>query len=45
VVIEPILGRMERENRLERNRLNGTLCNAINVLLSAAAVNFGNWGK
>jgi hypothetical protein len=32
---------MKSEHRLERNRLKGTLGNAINALLSAAAMNFG----
>jgi len=39
--IEPIIGHMKSEHRLERNRLKGTLGNAINALLSAAAMNFG----
>jgi IS5 family transposase len=34
---------MKSELRLERNRLKGTLGNAINALLSAAAMNFGKW--
>jgi hypothetical protein len=39
--IELIIGHMKSEHRLERNRLKGTLGNAINALLSAAAMNFG----
>ena len=39
--IEPTIGHMKSEHRLERNRLKGTLGNAINALLSAAAMNFG----
>ena len=39
--IEPIIGHMKSEHRLERNRLKGTVGNAINALLSAAAMNFG----
>jgi IS5 family transposase len=38
---EPTSGHMKSEHRLERNRLKGTLGNAINALLSAAAMNFG----
>ncbi len=39
--IEPIIGHMKSGHRLERNRLKGTPGNAINALLSAAAMNFG----
>ncbi len=39
--IEPIIGHMKREHRLERNRLKGTFGNAINALPSAAAMKFG----
>jgi IS5 family transposase len=39
--IELIIGHMKSEHRLERNRLKGTLGNAINALLSAAAMNVG----
>ena len=38
---EPIIGHMKGEHRLERNRLKGTVGNAINALISAAAMNFG----
>ena len=39
--IEPIIGHLKSEHRLERNRLKGTLGNAVNALLGAAAMNFG----
>lgn len=39
--IEPIIGHMKSEHRLERNRLKGTVGDAINALMSAAAMNFG----
>ena len=39
--IEPTIGHMKSEHRLERNRLKGTLGTAVNALLSAAAMNFG----
>jgi len=38
--IEPTIGHLKAEHRLERNRLKGTQGNAINALLSAAAMNF-----
>jgi IS5 family transposase len=38
--IEPIIGHMKNEHRLERNRLKGTVGNAVNALMSAAAMNF-----
>lgn len=41
VAIEPVIGDMKSEQRLELNRLKGTVGNAINALLSAAAMNFG----
>ncbi len=43
--IEPTIGRMKSEHCLERNRLKGTLGNAVNALLSAAAMNFGKLVK
>jgi IS5 family transposase len=43
--IEPTIGHMKSEHRLERNRLKGTLGNAVNALLSAAAMNFGKLVK
>ena len=39
--IEPTIGHMKSEHRLERNRLKGTCGNAINALLSGVAMNFG----
>jgi IS5 family transposase len=45
--IEPTIGHMKSEHRLECNRLKGTAGSAINALLSAAAPNFGKllgWG-
>ena len=39
--IEPTIGHMKSEHRLERNRLKGTLGNSLNAILSAAAMNFG----
>jgi len=38
--VEPTIGHMKSEHRLERNRLKGTTGDAINALLSAAAMNF-----
>ena len=38
--IEPTIGHLKAEHRLERNHLKGTQGNAINALLSAAAMNF-----
>ena len=38
--IEPTIGHLKAEHRLERNRLKCTQGNAINALLSAAAMNF-----
>jgi IS5 family transposase len=38
--IEPIIGHMKSEHRLERNRLKGTLGDRVNAILSAAAMNF-----
>ena len=38
--VEPTIGHMKSEHRLERNRLKGTLGDAINAILSAAAMNF-----
>jgi IS5 family transposase len=38
--VEPTIGQMKSEHRLERNRLKGTLGDAINAILSAAAMNF-----
>jgi IS5 family transposase len=38
--IEPTIGHLKAEHRLERNHLKGTQGNAINALLSTAAMNF-----
>ena len=38
--IEPSIGHLKNEHRLERNRLRGTYGDAINALLAAAAMNF-----
>jgi len=37
--VEPTIGHMKSEHRLERNRLKGTVGDAINAVLSAAAMN------
>lgn len=38
--VEPTIGHLKSEHRLERNRLKGTTGDAINAILSAAAMNF-----
>ncbi len=38
--VEPSIGHLKSEHRLERNRLKGVAGNAINAVLSAAAMNF-----
>ena len=38
--VEPGIGHLKSEHRLERNRLKGVEGNAINAVLSAAAMNF-----
>ena len=38
--VEPGIGHLKNEHRLERNRLKGTAGNAINAILAAAAMNF-----
>jgi transposase, IS5 family len=38
--VEPSIGHMKNEHRLERNRLKGVTGDAINAVLSAAAMNF-----
>jgi len=38
--VEPSIGHLKTEHRLERNRLKGTYGDAINAVLSAAAMNF-----
>jgi IS5 family transposase len=37
---EPTIGHLKSEHRLDRNRLKGTTGDAINAILSAAAMNF-----
>jgi IS5 family transposase len=38
--VEPTIGHLKSDHRLERNRLKGTIGDSINALLSAAAMNF-----
>ena len=38
--IEPTIGHLKRDRRLERNRLKGTEGDRVNAILSAAAMNF-----
>ena len=38
--VEPTIGHLNNEHRLDRNRLRGTYGDAINAMLSAAAMNF-----
>jgi IS5 family transposase len=38
--VEPSIGHLKTEHRLERNRLKGVAGNAVNAVLSAAAMNF-----
>ena len=38
--VEPSIGHLKCEHRLERNRLKGTAGNEINAILAAAAMNF-----
>ena len=38
--VEPTIGHLKSSYRLERNRLKGTLGDALNALFSAAAINF-----
>ena len=38
--LEPSIGHLKNEHRLERNRLRGTYGDAINAVLAAAAMNF-----
>lgn len=38
--VEPTIGHLKNEHRLERNQLRGTLGDSINAILSAAAMNF-----
>jgi IS5 family transposase len=38
--VEPTIGHLKSDYRLERNRLKGTLGDKLNALFSAAAMNF-----
>jgi IS5 family transposase len=38
--VEPTIGHLKTDYRLERNRLKGTLGDKLNALFSAAAMNF-----
>jgi len=38
--VEPSIGHLKNEHRLERNRLKGVAGDAINAILAAAAMNF-----
>jgi transposase, IS5 family len=38
--VEPTIGHLKSDYRLERKRLKGALGDSLNVLLSAAAMNF-----
>jgi IS5 family transposase len=38
--VEPSIGHLKTEHRLERNRLKGAAGNAVNAVLAAAAMNF-----
>jgi len=37
--VEPTIGRLKSDHRLDRNQLRGTLGDSINAILSAAAMN------
>lgn len=39
--VEPTIGHLKNEHRLDRNQLRGTIGDSINAILSAAAMNFG----
>ena len=39
--VEPTIGHLKTEHRLDRNPLGSTLRDSINAILSAAAMNFG----
>lgn len=39
--VEPTIGRLKSDHRLERNALRGTPGDSTNALLNAAAMNFG----
>jgi IS5 family transposase len=39
--VEPTIGHLKTDHRLDRNQLRGTLGDSINAILSATAMNFG----
>jgi IS5 family transposase len=39
--IEPTIGHLKKEHRMERNKLRGLIGDKVNAILSAAAMNFG----
>jgi transposase, IS5 family len=39
--VEPTIGHLKSDHRLDRNQLRGTIGDSINAILSAAAMNFG----
>jgi IS5 family transposase len=39
--VEPSIGHLKQEHRMDRNRLRGKLGDAVNAILSAAGMNFG----
>nr|WP_272998052.1 MULTISPECIES: IS5 family transposase [Gammaproteobacteria] len=41
--IEPVIGHLKSDHRLNRNRLKGFIGDQINVLMAAAAFNFRKW--
>lgn len=43
--VEPGIGHLKREHRMDRNRLKGTLGDRINAILSAAGMNFSKLVK
>jgi IS5 family transposase len=38
--VEPGIGHLKQEHRMDRNRLKGTLGDCVNAILSAAGMNF-----
>lgn len=41
--IEPVIGYLKSDHRMMRNYLKGTLGDAINTMMAAAAYNMGHW--
>lgn len=41
--IEPVIGHLKSDHRMMRNYLKGTLGNAINTMMAAAAYNMRHW--